>query len=178
MTVGIDISQLAYPNVGVSNYLTSLIENMVLDNRHTFILLFSSRRGKVPLRITKLLDRENVKLKRIKLTPSVLDMLWNRLHKIPVEKFIGSVDYFITSDWTEPPVENAQKATILYDLVVYKYPHGTDQKIIKVHKRKLRWVKKESDIIFCISESTKKDAQDILGIASEKLKVVYPGFSL
>jgi len=61
---------------------------------------------------------------------------------------------------------------------VYKYPHGTDQKIIKVHKRKLKWVKKESDIIFCISESTKKDAQDILGIAGEKLKVVYPGFSL
>ena len=79
MTIGIDISQLAYSNVGVSNYLTSLVENMVLDNSHNFILLFSSRRAKIPLRIASLVDRDNVKLKRIRLTASVLKNLLARL---------------------------------------------------------------------------------------------------
>jgi hypothetical protein len=45
-----------------------------------------------------------------------------------------------------------------------------------VQKRKLLWVKRESSIIFCISESTKEDAVEILKIEEEKLKVVYPGF--
>ncbi len=49
------------------------------------------------------------------------------------------------------------------------------KKIVDVQKRKLRWVRKESDLIFCISESTKKDAMGILGIEENKLKVIYPG---
>ena len=94
---------------------------------------------------------------------------------MPIENFIGQIDLFITSDWTEPPTKKAKKATIIYDLIVYKHPEETEQKIISTQKRKLEWVKKESDIIFCISESTKKDVLDILNIPSNKLKVVYPG---
>jgi hypothetical protein len=42
----------------------------------------------------------------------------------------------------------------------------------------MQWVKKESQRILCISEATKKDAQEILGIDKQKLAVIYPGFSL
>ncbi len=94
---------------------------------------------------------------------------------MPIEWLIGDVDIFITSDWTEPPTIRAKKATILYDLIVYKYPNETDKKIVKVQKQKLKWVKKESSIIFCISEATKKDAMEILGIDDKRLKVIYPG---
>jgi hypothetical protein len=87
---------------------------------------------------------------------------------------IGKVDIFISSDWTQPP-SNARKATILYDLIVYKYPEETADKIIQVQKRKLDWVKKECDMIFCISEATKKDAIEVLGIEEKRLAVVYPG---
>ena len=63
----------------------------------------------------------------------------------------------------------------LYDLIVYKYPEETDKKIIDTQKRKLKWVKRESDKILCISKSTAEDAQKILGIDKNKLEVVYPG---
>lgn len=97
------------------------------------------------------------------------------MHILPIENFIGDVDVFITSDWTEPPAKNAKKMTILYDLVVYKYPEETAEKIVATQKSKLAWVKKETDMILCISESTKKDAMEILGIEENRLKVVYPG---
>ena len=93
----------------------------------------------------------------------------------PTHHGIGDVDVFITSDWTEPPVKRAKKMTILYDLVVYKYPEETDLKIIEVQKRKLLWMKKECSKILCISQSTKNDAEEILGIDESKLKVIYPG---
>ena len=105
---------------------------------------------------------------------NLLDILWNRLHICPIEWFIGDIDLFITSDWTEPPARKAKKVTILYDLIVYKYPQETDKKIVEVQKRKLGWVKKESEMVLCISEATKKDAMEILGIEEERLKVIYP----
>ena len=117
----------------------------------------------------------------------MLDLLWNKLHVLPIEWLIGDVDVFITSDWTEPPTKKAKKATIIYDLIVYKHPEETHSKtefnpfrllispnIVDSQKRKLKWVKKESDIIFTISNSSKKDIEEVLGIESSKIRVIYP----
>jgi hypothetical protein len=173
MKIGIDISQIAYENTGVSNYLKNMLESLLaIDDKNEYILFFSSLRKSLPE--LSFLTRKNVKVKKINLPPSALDFIWNKLHVMPIEKFIGKVDVFITSDWTEPPAK-AQKATILYDLIVYKYPNETAARIVEVQKRKLKWVKKESNKIFCISQSTKKDAQEILGIDESRLEVIGAG---
>ncbi len=178
MRIGIDISQFAYPNkTGVYNYLSNLLLNLIrIDKKNSYILFFSSLRRSLPISFeTKVKHNKKVTIKKFKIPPTLLDILWNRLHIMPIEWFIGNVDVFITSDWTEPPVKQAKKATILYDLAVYKYPNETDRKIVQTQRRKLEWVKKESDIIFCISKSTAQDAQKILGIEKDRLSVIYPG---
>ena len=177
MRIGIDISQVAYEGTGVANLLSKLVEHLLkVDKENEYILFFSSLRKKT--QNSKLKSQKynsKVKIREFKFPPLVLDILWNRLHIVPIEWLIGDVDVFITSDWTEPPTRKAKKATILYDLTVYKFPKETDRKIVETQKRKLRWVKKESDIIFCISEATKRDAMEILGIEENRLKVIYPG---
>lgn len=175
MRIGIDVSQLAYPNTGVANYLQSLISEVIKNSSNEYVLFFSSLRGQLPASVREFQKLENVTIKSFKIPPTILNIMWNSIHKVPIENFVGNVDVFITSDWTEPPSKKAKKATILYDLIVYKYPEETDSKIISTQKMKLRWVKKEADIVFCISESTKKDAEKLLGIDSKKLKVIYPG---
>ena len=176
MKIGIDISQIAYEGTGVANLLSRLVENLLkVDKTNDYVLFFSSLRRKFPSFAKASVGKQNFTIKTFRFPPILLDILWNRLHIFPVEWLIGDVDVFITSDWTEPPTMRAKKATILYDLIVYKYPNETDKKIVKVQKRKLKWVKKESDMIFCISEATKKDAMEILGIEENRLKVVYPG---
>lgn len=175
MHIGIDISQLAYKNTGVSNYLSGLVSNMIdNDNENEYTLFFSSMRGTLDLKDLKFKNK-NVKIKKFKFPPSFLNLIWNKMHIIPIEWFVGGVDVFITSDWTEPPTKKAKKATIIYDLIVYKHPEETDKKIVSVQKNKLEWVKKESDIVFCISESTKKDAIELLGLNENKISVIYPG---
>lgn len=178
MRIGIDVSQLAYENTGVANYLQNLLLHLLqIDKENEYILFFSSLRGSIPSQILDLRAvHANVQLKSFPLPPTLLDLLWNRLHVFPIEWFIGKVDVFISSDWTEPPVTRAKKATILYDLIVYKYPDETDKKIIDTQKRKLQWVKKESSMVFCISRSTMDDAKNILKIPDNCLKVLYPGF--
>ena len=45
MKIGIDISQLAYPETGVANYLENLVENLVqVDSENEYILFYSSLR--------------------------------------------------------------------------------------------------------------------------------------
>lgn len=172
MRIGIDISQLAYGNTGVANYLRGFVSSLIkIDKKNEYVLFFSSLRRNLDDSFFK---SSNVSIRKFKIPLKVLDLIWNKLHIVPIENFIGDVDLFITSDWTEPPSKN-KKATIIYDMIVYKYPEETDKKIVQTQKRKLNWVKKECDIIFCISESTKKDAVDILGLDKQKVKVIHPG---
>jgi hypothetical protein len=179
MKIGIDISQLTYKNTGVANYLKKLVlELIAADSKNSYVLFYSSMRGKLDEDFIKQIKKPNVLLKTFKFPPVALDVMWNKLHIRPIESFIGPVDIFITSDWVEPPTKTAKKGTILYDLIVYKYPAESTPKIVETQKRKLKWVKKESDMIFCISQATKKDAKEILNITEDKLQVIYPGFTL
>lgn len=176
MKIGIDISQIAYEGTGVARLLSSLVEAMIeTDKKNEYILFFSSFRRNINNAAINNLTSSRVKIKKFPLPQSLLDIMWNKLHIVPIEWFIGEVDIFITSDWTEPPVTHAWKGTILYDLIVYKFPQETDERIIETQKKKLKWVKKESQAIFCISEATKQDAEEILGIDKKKLFVIHPG---
>ena len=176
MKIGIDISQLAYEKTGVANYLGNLVSHLVKeDKENEYVLFFSSLRRNLHFSTFNFQSHNNVSMKQFKLPPRALDLLWNKLHILPIENLIGDVDVFITSDWTEPPTKKAKKITILYDLIVYKYPQETADRIVQTQKRKLTWVKKESDMILCISEATKHDAMEILGIEEKRLVVVYPG---
>lgn len=178
MKIGIDISQLAYEKTGVANYLRNLVEHLIeTDDANEYILFGSSLRQSAKYKVLqkKYKEKKNVSCKIFLFPPALLDFLWNRLHTLPIEDLIGDVDIFLSSDWTEPPTRRAKKATILYDVIVYKFPEETDGKIIETQKRKLEWVRKECAVVFCISESTKRDAREILGIEERKLRVAYPG---
>ena len=177
MKIGIDISQIIYEGTGVAELVRNLVENLLrIDKKNEYVLFFSSLRKNLKSQISNFKSTsQNLKIKTFRFPPILLDLLWNKLHILPIEWLIGDVDIFITSDWTEPPTVRAKKVTILYDLIVYKYPNETDRKIIEVQKRKLKWVKKESDLVLCISESTKKDAMEVLGIEEAKLRVILPG---
>jgi len=176
MKIGIDISQMAYSQTGVANYLRNLVENILkVDQKNEYILFFSSLRRALDRNFIDRLSGPRVKIKTFKFPPTLLDLFWNRLHILPIESLIGDIDVFLSSDWTQPPTKKAKRATILYDLLVYKFPKEMHPKIVETQKRRLSWVKKECDKIICISESTKRDVMEILGIEEKRLDTVYPG---
>lgn len=159
MKIGIDISQIAYAGTGVAVYTQNLIDNLkIVDKKNSYVYFGSSLRRPLP--------------GFWRFPPTVLDILWNQWHIMPVENLIGKVDVFHSSDWTQPPTK-AKKVTTIHDLVVYLYPESTHSKIIDTQKRKLEWVKKECDLIIAVSQSTKKDIIRVLKIPEEKIRVVY-----
>src|SRR3990170_6137933 len=148
MKIGIDISQIAYEGTGVANFLSNLVSNLLkFDKKNEYILFYSSLRRNFQFSIFNFQANRNFQVKKFKFPPTILDLLWNRLHILPIEWLIGDVDVFLSSDWTQPPTRKAKKVTILYDLLVYKYPQEMHHKIVATQKRRLKWVKKECDKI-------------------------------
>ncbi|MDO8609085.1 MAG: glycosyltransferase family 1 protein [bacterium] len=174
MKIGVDISQIAFSGTGVARYTTSLIETLLkMQNNITFVFFYSSLRQPIPKNIEKLILKKHI-LKKYPLPPILLSFIWNDLHIFPIELFIGKVDLFFSSDWTEPPTQYAKKMTTIHDLVIYKFPETSNKKIIDTQKKRLHWVLKESKIILCDSISTQNDIMEIYNINKNKLKVVYP----
>ena len=147
---------------------------MKVDRQNKYVFFFSSLRRKTQNSKLKT-QNYNLKLKAFRIPPMFLDFFWNRWHIFPIEWFIGPIDVFLSSDWTQPPTIKAKKVTTIHDLSVFKFPLEHHPRIVGTQKRRLNWVKKECDLIICDSQATKKEAMEILGIEEKRLRVVYPG---
>lgn len=181
MKIAIDISQICYQGSGVARYVEQLVEHMLkndLGNRY-FLYGNSMRQKKILLDFVSKMKKINVNVeyKIITLPQTVADIIWNKLHILPIEDLIGKVDIFHASDWVEPPVKKAIKVTTIHDLLVFKYPSYFTQEIIDTQKRRISWVLMESDMVIVDSRSTKKDLIELFDFSENKIKVVYPGIS-
>lgn len=192
MRIGIDISQIVHEGTGVATYLREMVRAMLtVDKKNEYVLFGASLRKRYVFTqyfraVEHLTNR--VHLIIVPIPPTLLDFLWNRLHVLPIERFIGRVDVFWSSDWTQPPLAHARGITTIHDLSIFRYPeasHASTQydwgsgrliaNIVETQKQRLAWVKHECKIILCDSEATKQDVMSLVGIAGHKLKVIYPG---
>ncbi|HET7098901.1 MAG TPA: glycosyltransferase family 1 protein [Patescibacteria group bacterium] len=161
MKIGIDISQIVY-GTGVSLYTKQLVENLLkIDTQNQYVLFGGSLRRKQD--ILNLFPQSKV----FPIPPTLADLVWNRLHVMPVEKLIGEIDVLHTSDWTEPPSKAFKVATV-HDLYSLKFPRMIDPLIREVHKRKLAWVFKESSRVIVPSKATK---DDLIGFGMDENKI-------
>ncbi len=177
LRIGIDVSQVVFGS-GVSNYTQKLVEHLLkIDHKNQYILFASSLRQRKKLKefSQSLQEYKNVEFKLFPVPPTLLEFLWNKLHIFPIEKFIGEVDIFHSSDWTQPPIsgEKTKKVTTAHDLVVYLFESSVHPKIVSAQKKRLELVKKEVDLILADSQTTKDDLIKFLHIDENKIKVVY-----
>lgn len=166
--VGMDISQLAH-NGGVATYTRNLTDSLSKLPELDMVYFFSS------LRKTYQGNLKNVK--SFRLPPLLFEMLFNRWRNVSIEKFIGQMDVFHSSDWIQPP-SKAKKITTYHDVVPLKYPEWSHPKVVAVHKRRLKLVEEEIDCVIAVSESTKKDLLEITKIPEDKITVIYEGSTI
>lgn len=174
MIIGIDISSIPY-GTGVSNYTQNLVKHLLpLDSKNQYKLFFSSLRLKLPSDILKLpLKYKNISIYQFKIPPTLLSILWNKLHLIPIEWFIGSCNIFHTSDWTQPSTRCPNLSTI-HDLTPFLFPKWIDPKIIAAHQSKMFWAIKKASHFICVSQNTQSDLLKLFpDIPKDKTSVIY-----
>ena len=167
MKIGLDISQIIHPG-GVANYTKNLAENLQknpdLDMVYFFSALRKSYKGSL----------KNVK--KFKLPPTLFEVLFNRIRSVGIEKFLGPLDIYHSSDWVQPPTK-AKKVTTYHDLIPLKYPAWSHPKIVAVNKQRIKLVEQEVDKIIAVSESTKNDLLEVSNLKSSQITVIYEGVS-
>ena len=165
MRVGFDISQLAHGG-GVATYTQNLAEQLQKIKDLKMIYFYSSLRKPYKGLL------KNVK--KYRLPPTLFEMVFNKWRNIPIETFLGPLDIFHSSDWTQPP-SKAKKITTYHDLVPLKYPQWSHPKIVEVHERRLKVVEKEIDMVIAVSKATKQDLLELSLIPENKITVIYEG---
>jgi len=164
MKIGIDISSVVY-GTGVSDYTLNLVQALQKTNSENLVLFGASLRRKSEL--TRIFPEAHTFL----IPPTLLDAIWNKLHVLRVENFIGKVDVFHSSDWTEPPA-TAQKVTTVHDLSPFLYPQEMDPKIVQVHTRKMGWAVKECAKFICVSQNTANDLRRLFSVNPSKIMII------
>jgi glycosyltransferase involved in cell wall biosynthesis len=163
--IGFDISQVAHVG-GVATYTKKIAEGLQNDKDLESVFFYSSLRKPYT---------GNLKgVKKFKLPPTLFEVLFNKLRNIPIEKFLGPIDLYHSSDWVQPPTK-AIKVTTYHDVVPLLYPEWSVPKIVKVHKKRLELVEKEIDMVIAVSEATKRDLLKVSKIPAEKIVVIYEG---
>ena len=170
MKIGIDVSPIIY-QTGVSRYIKNLLINLLkVDKKNNYFCLGYSLRRKNELEAFLRSLKGNFDYKVFSFPPLLGNIIWNRLHVIPVEFLVGNVDVFHSSDWTQPPTK-AHKVTTVHDLIPLLYPKLTSRKTVSVHKARFKHVQKEVDRIIVPSVQTKDDLLKF-NIKSNKIFVI------
>ncbi len=173
MRIAIDMSSVIY-GTGVSNYRINLVKNLLkIDTQNEYLLYGGSLRRlqELKLKIQDLGLTNKTIVKTFPIPPRLADVVWNKLHTLPIETLIGDCDLIHTSDWAEPP-SKINKITTIHDLVPIVLPRFTPKIIVDTHKERLKWVQKESKKIIVPSTATKEDLIK-LGIDESKIVVIY-----
>ncbi len=178
MNIGIDISQVVYDGTGVGRFTKGLIETILeYDKENKWTFFFSSFRGKMDNNLLNKIIKSSHRFIRLPLSPPMLSYVWNTLHIIPIETFTGPLDVFICSDWTEPP-SHCKKATIVHDFAYLRYPDTVHPSILKTQKKRMEWVRKESDFIITPSKATQQDVSTFFSVPLTKIHPLYSGVEI
>ncbi len=162
MKVGIDISQCIY-GTGVSDYTLELVRH--LPQSELALIGFSLRR-------TNDLTRLVPGCSTYPIPPSLLHVIWNKLHIVNFENFSPEkIDVYHSSDWTQAP-SKAAKVTTVHDLSPFLYPRETSSQVVAAQTARMRRVVKECDTIICVSQNTANDMVKLFPETTSRLTVI------
>ena len=165
MKIAVDVTGSLYTGTGVANYYHHLVPLLrSLESANQFLFFGYSLRRRAELTLA---DRT------FPLPPSLMDIVWNRLHVFPVERLIGDCDLLHSWDYIQPPTRKAKIVTTIHDLTPMLFPKHHLPKTVSVYKAGLKWVEREAEAVIADSLATKADLLKLTKIPEDNIHVIY-----
>ncbi len=163
MRVGIDARLVYYSQAGIGQYILHLVDGLAkVDEANEYVLLQSRKDS------TTILEHPN--FRRVSLwTPS-----HHRLERyaLNVELMRLGLDVLHSPDFIPPHRPSCKSVITVHDLAFLLYPHFLTKESARYYghiDEAVRW----TDHIIAVSESTKRDTMQHLGVPEDKITVVY-----
>jgi glycosyltransferase involved in cell wall biosynthesis len=163
MRIGIDARLVFYSQAGIGQYILHLASGLAQVDRDNDYVLLQSRKDD-----STILEQSN--FRRVSLwTPS--HHRFER-HALNVEIMRLGLDILHSPDFIPPHRPRCRSVITVHDLAFLLYPHFLTRESARYYghiDQAVRW----TDQIIAVSNSTKQDAMQHLGVPEDKITVVY-----
>src|SRR4030043_1864287 len=180
MRIGIDARAILNPEKsapsGVAHYVWHLVKNILeIDRNNQYVLFFDF---KVRDKDGKKFARENVKIKFFPFSD------YKKYIPGACSEILGSATYarekmdvlHVTSPlYRVPATYRGKIVTTFYDFAPYRVPELFPKISTAKIKALYKFMAKKSDRIIAVSQSTKKDARELLGFPEKNISVIPHG---
>lgn len=159
--IGIDARMVYYRTGGISTYIRRLVEALErLDTGDHRFTVFHSR--KLPETLTARFRRAN---------------LWTPCHHrlerlaLSVELTRFRLDIWHATDFIPPAWGAKRQIVSIYDLTFLHYPSFLTRESLRYYGGQIMWAARRADHILTISEASKRDIVEKLGVPPERVTV-------
>ncbi len=163
MRIGIDARLVYYSQAGIGQYILHLVNSLAEVDRENEYVLLQSRKDD-----TTILRQPN--FRRVSLwTPS---HHYLERYSLNIELMRLGLDVLHSPDFIPPHKPSCKSVITVHDLAFLLYPHFLTRESARYYghiDQAVRW----TDHIISVSESTKRDTIQYLGVSEDKITVVY-----
>lgn len=165
-TVALELQPCIGKRSGIGNYTYELAKRMTDDKLLHFSGNVFNFQGKAVLPDMGLSVREYKKI-----SYGVYRRLW---HWLPVDyaKLFSAADLSIFFNYIVPPRISGKVLTTIHDLTWLRYPETMDKKNLRRIERDIDYSIERADKILTVSEFSKQEMIDLLGLSADKIAVV------
>lgn len=172
--IGIDISPLLSPKTGVGYYVDYLVPYLVRLGAEFHWSLFMVPGRKLPqVNLGLLPDNCRIVRRHWPLPSRYSNLLllipWQRL--ITVERFLGSVDLFHSTNFLCLSQRKGKRVVTVFDLTFLLFPQYHPRLRVMIFKNFFSKSLELADRIIAISENTKRDLMHLMQVPEEKIVV-------
>lgn len=163
MRIGIDARMAYYTQAGIGQYIRRLIEGLSRIDIAEEIVLLQSRKDQ-PIVLNHSAFR-----RRSLWTPS-----HNRFEQItlPIEIALTRLQVLHSPDFIPPLRRNCRSVITVHDLAFLRFPHFLTRESARYYSQIDQAVRR-TDHIIAVSESTRQDIIQLLGVPEEKITVIH-----
>lgn len=179
MTIGIDIRVLSDVRYsGVAEYAKNLLQALLAEDKvNNYILFYNSAKSEIGYCPT--FNAPNVSVVYRRWPNKLLNYGIFKLANQPLDKFLGCrFDVFWAPHLNFLVWPQGRKILTVHDLSFLRYPEFFSWRQNLWHGfLGVRRLIEQADCLMAISENTKRDIINLIGLPSEKISVVYSGVS-
>ncbi len=167
MRIGIDARLVGYRRGGISTYILQLVEAFDRLGHGEHFTLLCGRKSRFP----------GLRASRFR-----TDRLWTPPHHpleqwtLPVELALRPVDVLHCPDFIPPFRRRCRAVITVHDLAFLKFPEAKDQASLRYYRQTSRAVA-EAEGIIAVTEATRQDLGDLLGVPRERVRVIHHGIA-
>jgi glycosyltransferase involved in cell wall biosynthesis len=162
---------------GVSSYTANLLNAIfALDSYNEYKLFYNSWHNQDES--LNVWNRDNAKVIGLHVPNKIFNYLYQKIFGLPkIDKVLGGVDIFWSPHFNFTCLtKNTKKVITVHDLSFLRYPEFFNARQNFWHKALgIKLALKNADKIIAVSENTKNDIIELVGISEEKVEVIYSG---